>query len=328
MTDKNRCLSPISLGDLSELSPADAAQRSFPPDKVAREKAKPAPRAVASCCGTYFYPPVWIRGPGAETFKDKTGAGLSQRAREVVLHTTYRGQQIFVTHAGLVAVYCKDNEAARQLLNELMLGAVFEGLSAHLVHLREIANIDVDLETGAMASVSARLVSPRMWQGAGLGLQLPLALSMFYQQVDTERLKAVLATSSKLAEAIPPDWISLFLTGYTHYDNLEYTQAFLMLWLILEQSLNELWGMAVKSLSRKRKNKFARRAAGYWSADHSIEILNLMNRLSDSEYTALMAFKEKRNNIVHRLQFVDKQDTEPLLQYVKDMFASRLVQGK
>jgi len=245
----------------------------------------------------------------------------------VVLDTTYQGQQIFVTHAGLVAVACKSREEACQRLNELMLGAIFEGLSAHLVHVREVANITIDLERGAMAHMSGRLVSPRMWQGSGLGAQLPSAVSLFYQRVDTKGLKEVLATAARLAEAIPSDWISLFLTGYTHYENLEHTQSFLMLWLIVEQHVDELWRKATKALTRKRREKFLGRA-GYWSVDHSIEILSLMNRLSDSEYHTLMAFKEKRNGIVHKVRFVDKRDTERLLEYVKEMFASRLVQAK
>jgi hypothetical protein len=322
----------LIVGDLSELSPPRAAEKMFPslapervsqPEAVQAEEAELVPNAIAKGYGTYFYPPVWIGDSRGETFKDKTASGLMRRASEVVLSTTYRERPMFVTTAGFVAVVCKTKEVACQLLNELMLGAIFEGLSAHTVHLREIGNIEVDLQKGTITRTHLELVSPRTRQAPYMGSQLSLSLSLYYQRVDTEQLKRALAKAEKLAKTIPSEWISLFLAGYTHYENLEYTQSFLMLWLIVEQYVHALWSNLINSVPKKRKDKFLR-VPSYWSVDHSIELLNLMKCLSQSEYNALMAFKKKRNDIVHTMRFVDKQDTESLLNYVADMFRSRL----
>jgi hypothetical protein len=97
----------------------------------------------------------------------------------------------------------------------------------------------------------------------------------------------------------------------------------LILWLIVEQYIHELWRNRISSLPRKRRDKYLR-TPSYWSVDHSIELLNLMGCLSQPEYDALMGFKKKRNDIVHNIRFVEKQDAESLLNHVADMFRSRL----
>lgn len=310
------------LGDLSQLSPAQAAKKVFPSPQAPVQESEPKPDATAQGYGTYFYPPVWVGKTWGETFQDKTAFGLMRRAGEVVLSTNYRGHPMLLTTAGFVAVVCNTKEVALRLFNELMAGAIFEGVSAHVVHSREIGDIQVDLQKNSITRRSLAMVSPRTRQQPYGDPQLRLALRLHYQQVETDQLKRAFAKAEKLASVIPSDWISLFLAGYTHYDNFEYTQAFLMLWLIVEQHVRELWSEAIMSLTKKRRDKF-QGATSYWSVDRSIELLNLMKRLSEPEYDALMAFKRKRNDIVHRMSSADNEDAQALLNHVASMLQSR-----
>jgi hypothetical protein len=227
----------LIIGDLSRLSPAQAAEKVFPPLvkeetpllQVAQdEEPERAPSAAAQGYGTYFYPPVWIEDSEGKTFEEKTAFGLRRRASRVALSTIYKGHPMLVTTAGFVAVLCDSKEVACQLLNEFMLGVIFEGLSAHVIHPKEIGGVEADPQKGTITRRSMELISPRTRQEPSIESELSLSLSLYYQRIDIEQLKGAFAKAEKLAETIPSEWISLFLAGYAHLDNLEYTQSYLM----------------------------------------------------------------------------------------------------
>lgn len=283
---------------------------------------------MAKAYGTFIYPPLWIGNSKIEMAEGKTASDVRRRAMElllskVALATTYKDYRMFVTPGGFVVVVCDSNEQARDLLNEVMLGLVFKGASAHIVHLPEIAQAEVDIEKATITGTSGRLISPRTRQALYIDSSMARSLAAHYPRVNTQQFESALAEAEKLSEVIPANWISTFLAGRTHYENLEFTASFIMVWLIVEQHLHELWSEVINSLTNKRKHKFLRQPS-YWSVDHSIEFLNLTKCLSCEEYDKLMRFKKKRNDIVHEMASVSREDAESLLKYVDEIFRSRL----
>jgi len=318
------------IGDLQKLSPLKAAEKVFPPAKVEDksdssqkkkdEKVQQEKDAEVSGFGSYIYPPVWINNAKERNIEGKILSTKWQRASKVVLSTKFCGKSILITAAGFIGIECNTKEEACNILNKIMLGVVFEGLYAHIVHIPEIGEAKLNFSKETIPSTNFALVSPRMLQMSHMGFQS--SLSIHNQKIDIDHMKKILAKAAKLDQGIPSDWIVLFLAGKTHFDNLEYTQCFLMLWLIVEQHINELWDNSINNFNKRRKDKFHN--PGYWSVDHSIEILNQSDCISDSQYNMLMEFKKKRNNVVHRIEFIDKQDAGSLEKYVMDMFKSRI----
>ncbi len=306
------------LGDLSR-SEVDGFVDSLLPERPAES---PAPQSsnsqddpfVPGYCA-YFYPPVWIEDKDVPlTLRSKTRLGIAQRADSVVLVEQYRNYMLLVKTGGLIAINARSREEAHVLFNEIMAGAFFGGISAHVLHLSEVGDIKIDLSAKTTGMMQLTLVSPRQDQVDEFFRSFR-STSRDRQLIEPEQMRMVIQRAERISRILPQQWISWFLQGHTHFENLEFDQAFITLWTILEQKTTSEWNNRVSSLSKKRKNKY--RMPGYWSVDRSLEVLNLHGLIPDEDYSIISNFKKTRNSIVHELRSIGHHEARSILDYVE-----------
>jgi len=101
---------------------------------------------------------------------------------------------------------------------------------------------------------------------------------------------------------------------------MEYSAAFLLSWYIIEHDLMVKWDKMLdnKGITGKRKKKL-RNHLLYKTADRVIEILNLLSKIPDDDYSELMKLKDIRNDIVHNGKIPSKEDAEKCFDYAIDI---------
>ena len=312
------------LGDLSTLDPREFARRLLDGFRSETPRASDSTKPVETvvdgfCC--FLYPQSWIEpASSVHVFADKTRFGLHQRAERVVVDSTYRGQVIFVKTGGLIAVHSTNRAEAIRLLNQIMLGLVLGGHSAHVLHEAEVGEVKLNLTTRNTGMMQLPMVTPRQDQILFLpnrGFVDPRN----WQQVSVTQMLEAIALGECVSDSMPKQWVLWFLQGHTNIENLEYDQAFLSLWNVVEQHVSSRWQKNIALLTKKRRNKFNH--PEYWSVDRSLEILSLQGLIAGADYASLMDFKRVRNGIMHDLRSVERAQAEALLKYVATMLHAR-----
>ena len=136
--------------------------------------------------------------------------------------------------------------------------------------------------------------------------------------IEPQAIINALETAVRYSERVPTEWMHFFLQGYTQHHNLEYNQAFITAWTIVEQYIGMKWKAYIGNLPRKRKRKFA--SPGYWSTDHSMEILSLSRLLDAAEYDQVSKFKLSRNKLVHEMASITEEESDAIIVYVRGVF--------
>jgi len=93
--------------------------------------------------------------------------------------------------------------------------------------------------------------------------------------------------------------LRLFTESFTHFNESEYAQSFVLSWSIIERHLYELRTkkLAEMDLDEDRQSKLLNTVQ--WSTDYLIEVLSLSADISDLEYEAYGELKKKRNRFIH-----------------------------
>lgn len=319
-------------GDLMDLTPLAASEKLFPkPEPQPAQPSespenKPAkPRTVTHAKGfiTSYYPPIWIAEENSLTFRDKTANGMRARAQEFVISQDFEGHRVIIDRAGDIIIIGEDQGDAVHVLNGLMLGTIFAGIPVFAIHPAELGDTTVDLEAERIRGSQYALVSPRTWQTSGNTGGFGNFDSLQRRTVPKDELLSAFNIGERLIEALPRPWIVAYLAGFTHYQNMEYSPAFLMLWSILEQHINLMWKDQLKSLPAKRRKRLSEDPT-YWSTDRSIEILNLLGVVSQDDYSKLKLLKGRRNRIVHYIESVREEEAKALLEIVTAVLRERL----
>ncbi|MFC1874657.1 hypothetical protein ACFLY3_00660 [Chloroflexota bacterium] len=275
---------------------------------------------------TYFYPPIWVGELPQKTLKERlTGARpVSLIFSEKALDAEYKNAKVVVNQGGLIAIGIEDKMKALDALNEIMAAALLSGIQSFAVRESELGKAGIDPQTLAITVHDIPLVSMRTkLEEEHIGLS-PELFPSERRVLLTDDIKKIL----KLAEELAPDQSSstvllMLLEGYTHLQNTEYTQSFLMTWIVIEKWLDSLWEGLVqeKSIKGKRRKKLVE--STLWTADTILETLNLVGSLSESAYREVTRLKRLRNNILHAGVRVAKTESEACIN-----LASRLLMGK
>ncbi|MEM1599790.1 MAG: hypothetical protein QXW51_03100, partial [Sulfolobaceae archaeon] len=220
-----------------------------------------------------------------------------------VITDNYKKRPIVITRDGYIAIGEKDKTKAQELINEIMSVMLLRGFDVHAVR-------EIDLGRATFTERGAVEIS---WN--------PLRTPPFYAErffptaptinrtADEEKIKNTL----RLAELLTTDdriktLLSLYLETHTYFENMEFKQALMMGWIILEEYyIKDLWSSRISKATtdKKRLSKL-----GSWNIDHQIEALNLSGELSKEEYNLLMEIKEARNKVVHEGKSPPKEIVE------------------
>ena len=277
--------------------------------------------------GTYIYPPLWI-GERPKSFREKIWPLLLlSYSLKNVITDNYKKRPIIITRDGYIAIGEKDKTKAQELINEIMSVMLLRGFDVHAVR-------EIDL---GEATFTERGIESFSWN--------PLRTPPFYadrlfptaptinRTADEEKIKNIL----RLAELLTKDdriktLLSLYLETHTYFENMEFKQALMMGWIILEEYyIKDLW-LSLISKATTDNNRLSK--LGSWNIDHQIEALNLSGELSKEEYNLLMEIKEARNKVVHEGKSPPKEIVEKckelafkaVKKYVEDHLGNKIAE--
>jgi hypothetical protein len=316
-------------GDIRNLD-VDKIVKEIAKDTKVRAAAKPQPPkpkpARINGFATYFYPPIWIGELPPQTLRERlTGAKLaSLMFPQKVLDAEHKNAKVVVNQGGLIAIGIEDRAKALDALNEIMAATLLSGVHSFAVRESELGKAEIDPQNLTIAGHNMPLISMRTkleQQHVGLS---PDLIPFERQVLSTDDIKKIL----RLAEELTVDPASstvllMLLEGYTHFHNAEYTQSFLMTWVVIEKWLDTLWEdlMKEKGIAGKRKQKLVE--SMLWTADTILETLNLVGKLSNDPYKQVAKLKKRRNTILHNGIRATKEEAEACIN-----LASRLLTGE
>jgi hypothetical protein len=275
------------------------------------EKCPACDETLLTGYGTFIYPPIWVGEKPRRTFKERVwGTGLFKfPSRKFDL--VFNDAKVLVSSDGFIVILTKEEKDAINILNTIFGAALISGIKCFVARELEISKVQIDPE------------SLGIWI-----MQIPRSPLMKYRdisetkfmfsiisEIPEERIKDVIQKAEKLyRDKNLMEQLIFLLEGHTRYENSEYSQSFIMNWLIIERDLSEIWKIFLneKNMEKERKKKFTN-PDYLGQTDTMIEILNLNKKIDDKKYEQLIRLKGKRNRFIHSGEQIDKGTSEELL---------------
>ena len=313
-------------GNIAEMDKKKLVAKTLEQAKKEATRAKappppqPPPKPLIDSCATYFYPPIWVGKLPRKTFREKVHGSFMFPKKAFDLG--YKGRVLVINQNGLIAIGEENVPKATRMLNEIMATFVLMGFEASAVRELEVGEAKIDASTLALTQWGTRAYTLR----TQLSASFPSTQQTF--QYRTEIKKEDLIRVIKQAERICKDpdisdFLSFFLEAHTHLDNSEYSQSFIMSWVIVERQMYWLWKKFLKEeqIPRKRRGKLTNPT--YWTIDFVLEGLSLGGQLSKEDYSYLMSLKSKRNDIIHVGEATTLEEAEKCFNVAKSIVKQR-----
>lgn len=251
--------------------------------------------------GCYIYPPIWLGEPPKLSLEEEIlGTSYHSHDKEQ-LTLIYKEKTLLIEKDGFIAIGEDNKQIAKDMLNEIMSIAHFFNL--HFYIIRESDLGDVSIQQGNNKIVSSSFegktlrteLSEDRWKDLS---QLTLMSRMKVSKKDIRKIVELAETVMTNNES--SNLYTLYLEANTHFLNFEFSQSFIMSWILIENKILSVWEKFIddqiinNTRSKKLKNRKFR------TIDDKIEILNITNQLSNQDYKSYIKFKNIRNKIVHK----------------------------
>jgi len=310
-------------GNIAEIDKAKMVTKIL--DQAKKEaKIKPAapphPKPLINSSVTYFYPPIWVGKVSKKTFKEKARGAYILPTKALDLE--YKGRIMIINQDGLIVIGEENVHKATRMLNEIMATSLLLGLEANAVRELEVGNAKIDSSSLTIASWGTRAYTLRT-QLAYIFLPQQLRLED-RTNVRSEDINKIIQQAERISQDPDiSDFLTFFLQAHTHLKNSEYSQSFIMSWVIIERQMLWLWKKFLKEeqMPKKRRDKLTNLA--YRTIDFVIEGLNIGGRLSKKEYEDLIVLKNKRNDIIHQGESTTLEEAEKCFQMAKSIVKQR-----
>ncbi len=263
--------------------------------------------------GTFFYPPVWIGDIPERTFIQKVNR-MQFPFPSKLFDLTFNGMKVIVNSDGFIGIENESKEQATEILNTIFGMSVLYDETCFAVREHELADINIDPNSLAITSTSIIISSQRTRMLLEESFSSPF-MSHRRNNIVEDKIKEIIRKTEKInTNKDLTEQLIFLLEGYTHFKNSEFSQSFIINWLIIEKYLFKLWEEFIKEkrISGERKNKLLKNT-NQWGADVVLETLNLNDKIDDNNYNLLNELKGKRNGFVHRRLFIDKPTSKILL---------------
>lgn len=268
--------------------------------------------------GTYFYPPVLI-GELNPSFKEQMEGKEYELMKEIILRHTFENFNLIVTRGGLIGLDISDQDMAEKVLNIIMGTALLFGINLHAVKLSEIARINIDKSSQKITGSSYSRSTLRMMMFSMVP-QHDFPEFVLRQQIKVDDLTHIIEKTKELwnnTELL--NSIKLLSTSFTHLENLEYSQSFIISWTIIEMFIHNLWN---KKLQSSGVTKRIREDLDRWDLYKVLEVLHLDKIVLDDEYYDMKNLNSLRNDLIHFGQQVTPKQSQHCYQlahhFVKD----------
>lgn len=247
--------------------------------------------------GTFFYPPLLV-GKFTPSLENQVLGKEYNTLNENVIQNMFDDFTVGVSTGGLIMIETKNVNEAEKILNTIMGTALILGILLHSVRTSEIAGIAFDVKTNQMTGTSWTESTKRMdlfWSST----HLPYRRydSGVRNRISIKDMELIL----KNAETVwknkeKSDMVRLLLGSFTHLDNGDFSQSFIMSWMIIEKNLFDLWRRKLLSsgISKRIRDDLDR-----WDVYRVLEILHLDKIISEDDYNDLKNLNHIRNDVIH-----------------------------
>lgn len=274
--------------------------------------------------GTYYYPPIWVNKIPERTLRQTIWGYFPSPNK--IFDTSFNGIKIIVDSDGFIGIITENKKQTIRILNMIFGLSFISGINCVAANESEVAEIKIDpnsLEIHSKLMKSSSLQTQRWDLVVPFG---PSTVNYYHRKIINED---VIKDSINKAEKISnyedlTSQLIFLLEGHTYNANSEYSQSFIINWIIVEKYLSNLWNdlLEKKVVSRKRKKKLTEGI--FWGIDTILETLNLGGNIDKNTYDLLMQLKKKRNKFVHEGIPIDQLSSEKLLNFCSDIVKDNL----
>jgi hypothetical protein len=267
--------------------------------------------------GTFFYEPVWVGDIPDPDFRDRI-LGQMSYDRDTVMKSEFDNSTVRVTQDGLViADNVSDKNEALEIINTVFGASIFHGYTFQAATQNDL--VEVEIEDGEISNILGSPDLPRKISNISQNTQYKVHHSTDYHEerkiIDIAEMESILDYAQTIhSEEKLGERTHLALQAYTHYQNGEYTQAFLLSWISVEQHINSyVYDHLTNSIniSNNRANDIIN--SSNWSASNKIEILEIANGINKNRYDEINEFRKKRNRVVHDMESVSESFAKRIL---------------
>lgn len=261
--------------------------------------------------GTFFYPPIKVGEIPKQTFRERVLESPLRGYSEKAFDTEYNRHKVIVNRDGFIAVAIDDKRTATQVLNLIMATSLLRGIPTFAIRENEVGSVEIDPKNLNISGSTMSFVSLRTVIGQERWQHLPPIIPT-KRAVTEEELEVVVNLSESVAsnEKITNSLL-FFLEAFTYLQNSEYTQSFIMSWMLIERYLSDCWDSFLDKLDIRGNRRDKLKSTLLWkSADRILEVLSLSGKLAKEDYKLLMKLKQKRNDIIHRGEKASEEEAQ------------------
>jgi hypothetical protein len=143
--------------------------------------------------------------------------------------------------------------------------------------------------------------------------------------ISEEKIENYLETSSRIYENQGLRKKIIFvLRAITHHFNEEYSQSYLLSWILLEQHISSMLDRKLEEqgISNNRRDSIS--DSPHWYASHKIEMLEVSGVIDKDTYTKLNNMRKLRNDVVHEMATVNREDSQEILSMAFELLSDDL----
>lgn len=296
------------FGDLSSREEDNEGEKEIEEDsegeKENEEEENTLPSEESNAFGTYIYEPVWVGGTPELDFKDRVL--IDPPLEYDTVHSAEIGEQkVVITKDGFVGIDEPNNKAVvLDILNtmfgtSILIEHPFEAATRDdLIEIAIDEDGDITNRTGS-PSTRRRHATPEPWMNSKRNRHRGPPVER--KLIDEKYLEDLCSLTKDIYEdGQMKERINSTLQAYTHHVNGEYTQAFLLAWISIEQYINDKLDKYLKEnkgVNSDRRRNMQR--GGHWSASHLIELMEVSDCISGHRYEKITNMRKRRNEIVH-----------------------------
>lgn len=261
---------------------------------------------MTSGLGTYFYPPLLI-GEFNPSFKDQIEGKEHELMKEIILIHSFENLNLIITRGGLIGLDVSDQDMVEKILNMIMGTALLFGINLHAVKLSEIAKISIDKNSKKITGSSYSRSTLRMMMFSTMN-RYDFPELILRLQIKVDDLICIIEKTKELwnnTELL--NSIKLLSTSFTHFENLEYSQSFIISWTIIEMFVHNLWNKKLQSSGVTRR---IREDLDRWDLYKVLEVLHLDKIILDDEYHDMKNLNSLRNDLIHFGHQVTQKQSE------------------
>lgn len=301
------------IGDIQREEPKEIIEKIIEEAKRnAKSKSQPSPKPERiKGYGTFFYPPIKVGELPKQTFRERVLESPLRGYSEKAFDTEYNRHKVIVNRDGFIAVAIDDKRTATQVLNLIMATFLLHGIPTFAIRENEVGSVEIDPKNLNISGSTMSFVSLRTVIGQERWQHLPPIIPT-KRAITEEELKVVVKLSESVAsnEKITNSLL-FFLEAFTYLQNSEYTQSFIMSWMLIERYLSDCWDSFLDKLEIRGDRRDKLKSTLLWkSADRILEVLSLSDKLAKEDYKLLMKLKQKRNDIIHRGKKASEEEAQ------------------